>query len=242
MEARELLLTFIEDEDKALIKKRQGRFFPAQHDQIAKQVKHLFKLLDANESQRFCYHYLRLGHFISVNTEAQLDIVKAAYLATYEWKTQGFDKPLYDVFIAIMLFGFSDAKNIENGQATDVTAYTRYLGVARQINNYSSLSGMIKKIDRFAPYADDETAARILLSLRAVNYLHRDVNPRYVQYYDENCLSFWGMIIILLLNSSTRQQVTADLASLPTDFPKRAEHLDNFHEFHKAVDTFLAAH
>lgn len=239
MEAKELLLTFIEDEDKALIKNRQGKFYPAQHDDIKKHAKRLFKLLDEHESQRFCYHYLRLGHFISVDTSAQLDIVKAAYLATYEWKTQGFDKPSYDVFIAIMLFGFSDAKNIENGQATDVAAYNRYLGVANQINNYSSLSSMIKKIDRFAPYADDETAARILQSLRAVNYLHHDVNPRYVQFYDENYLSFWGMIIILLLNSSTRQQVVADLASLPCDFPKRVEHLANFDEFHKAVNTFL---
>ena len=160
MEARELLLTFIADEDKALITGKQGQFYPSQHYDINKQAKRLFKLLDENESQRFCYHYLRLGHFATVKNAQQLDILKAAYLATYDWKNQGFDKPFYDVFITLMLFGCSATRNIENGQATTVAAYTHYSKVAAQLHAYSSLPSVIKKIDRFVPFADDATAKR----------------------------------------------------------------------------------
>lgn len=237
MQGRELLLAYIEDEDKALIQNRQGKLYPSMHYQIKKELKKLFKLLTPQESRRFCYHYLRLGSFIRPQSEADLEIIKAAYLETFEWREKGYDKPYYDLFVAIMVFGFSDQKQIDGPQ--DVESYNKYLKVLGQVSAYTSLRTMIKKIDRFEPYADDETALRILQCMQAVDYYHKPFDGRYEQYYKVYDLEFWGMVIILLLNPKTRETLCKEMNALPDDFPRRSDHLEVLNEFKASVDKYL---
>ncbi|WP_394388990.1 hypothetical protein [Shewanella woodyi] len=84
------------------------------------------------------------GGLVTVKNQGDYEILKDAYRETFNWKEQGYDKPSYDVFMTTMIFGFSDKKIIDGG--SNLTTYLKYLKVSSQLNAYSSLSGMIKKL------------------------------------------------------------------------------------------------
>jgi len=107
------------------------------------------------------------------------------------------------------LFVFGQYKNIslDNELLESRDIFTDRLKLISQCNKYSSIPGMIKKMQNFYVFANYDNAIRAYNTI--INFDGSDRN--------QICLSYWGLLFIALLNKDVNPRIQAYVLTLPDE-------------------------
>ena len=131
----------------------------------------------------------------------------------------------------LFLFGFDEAGPLRGDEAVSAKALKARHKLIHQVGKYTSQPAQRDKKAKFVPFADQ--APRILETFRHLGYRH---DRRYADdSYDFTNLSFWGMVLIGLLNKSTRTALVADMVEAKFDLPQRDKQIAILHRYVQAV-------
>ncbi|SEN10825.1 hypothetical protein SAMN05428959_101227 [Duganella sp. CF517] len=207
-EPTEILLAFIDDEDKALEKLEQGSFYCYNHYEIKALIPRAPRLLDDEQLFMFYFHLLRNDVLPAVKKEEDFEVLRLAYQPVTN--LLGSDYTLCGLGRAqgILLFGHDGKWALANEEPLTLEAYLKYRKVWAHVNNYVSIPGMLEKKARFLPYGEDILLVmRIMKVLRGQRYTEAE-NLRVTQLW------FWGLVFIALLHPPSARVVVEDLTTL----------------------------
>jgi hypothetical protein len=206
----EVLRTFIADEDQAVVAGEQGLIMLYNGHLIEPLLPKARRWLNPAERRRLYTHTLRLMCPVPVLPATEDDLLRSGYDELLPLLDTGFPTiptPVTELML-LLLFGYDSQGPLAGAFVEDHIAYRRWRKVWMQCNAYWDLPGMLNKVDRFRPHAEDpEVVARALATLA-----HR----RYEEGIGSGInLPFWGlMLIVLLAGGAARDQLLDDTARL----------------------------
>lgn len=196
----DLLHAFIASEDAGFAEERQGDLYPMRHYDLAALAPRASRSLTPEMLQRFYFHWLRVGNWsVASLPEKDLPSLVAAYRqltcvpVSYDRRKQqlGLEQ--------LFCFGFDEAGALPSAvvaTASDLKQRARLIG---RCNKYQSFHAQRQKAEKFLPYRPQAQAI-----LEALRHLGHDPGR-------SNRRLYWGMILIGLLEESTRLHMLRDL-------------------------------
>lgn len=225
-----LLLTFIADEDAALAADRQGQFWPRNHGLISSAVHKAKTCLPTSKRERLYFHLLRLRQQPPDLPDGEYPHLVASYrmLAPFMDSRVAY---LARRHILLFCFGFDNAGMLLGGETADATELKSYAKFIAHCLKYSHLPGQRAKIDKFKPFAP--LGERLYQTLKHLGYHHdRRYGP---EAYNATDLTFWGMVLTILLTKERRADLIKDMLEGDYDIPKRDDQLSILHACVEAV-------
>lgn len=120
----------------------------------------------------------------------------------------------------LFAFGFDGTGALASGETHDAEGLKARMKLLAQTGRYTSIPAQWEKKEKFLPFAGE--AERLLQTLRHLGYRH---DRRYGDdLYDYTNLTFWGMVLIILLNPATRAALLHDMLEGGYDLPLRDRH------------------
>jgi hypothetical protein len=205
LDPAEILRRFLIDEDQAVSAGKQGLLWPDNHARIEPLLNKASRWLDPSERRRLYVHALRLGCLPAIGA-AEHDLLRAAYGALLP----GLGPATEPATLKLLLVFGHDGRGALPGDFTeDHAGYQRWLKLWNHVTAYTSVPGMLAKVDRFRPYAGDSlVVARAFATLRHTRYEHG--------FMRVGSLPFWGLALVVLLgDAETRARMLGDIAQLP---------------------------
>lgn len=216
----ELLAAFLEDEDAAFASGGSGRFWPCNHYRIAPLVRQAPRLLEADRRVDFYFHLMRQTGTVPTVSGKETPLLLAAYRRLLPVIDRPDKAQIARRHPLLFIFGFDAAGALASGEAGDPEALKTRLKLLALIGKYTSIPAQWAKKERFPPFAGE--AERLLQTLRHLGYRH---DRRYGDdLYDYTNLTFWGMVLVILLNGATRAALLRDLLDGDHDLPRREQH------------------
>ncbi len=212
--SQELLDDIVEYEDQAQAAAANGTYHADLHSLIT--VARKSALLTPAVERRLYFHLLRKGEIPVPRDGAALAVLAGAYHDLMADAQRSNAKPAIERLAGMLLFGYWMNVRLDGGDVPDFARFQHWQAVLKQCGKYSHIPGMLAKPEKFAPFADDATATRILAALEALGFQHSDIAPDYPDNYSYTNLEFWALVDIVLLNEHTRMLIVhAFLARLP---------------------------
>ncbi len=125
----------------------------------------------------------------------------------------------------LYVFGFDDTGAL--GEIGDAKELAARLKLIAQVGKYTTLPAQREKRASFLPFVGE--AGRLLQTLRQLSYHHNRL------YKDLLSLSYWGMMLIILLNEGTRTELLRDVVEERYAIPYRDQRLALLHDFVQSV-------
>jgi hypothetical protein len=231
---RDLLRTFISDEDAAFADRRQGKFWPANHHRIAPLATKISGLLDdAGQRTAFYFHFMRIACGPPAVNDKEMPLLLDAYRRMLPFLDLKGIIQMSDRHKLLFTFGFDDTGTLPTGETQSAAALKIRLKLLNQIGSYTSMPAQRGKKAKFVAFAGE--AGRLLETLRHLEYRH---DRRYGEdLYDVTNLHFWGMVFVCLLNKNTRAEIVADMLEGRYELMRRDEQITMLHRY---VETVLA--
>jgi hypothetical protein len=194
----EILEAFITDEDSALVKRKQGHFYPSNHHRISPLVAKAPKILGPSERRQFYFHLLRLNHPPAIKIEEEVPVLVEAYRQLLPLFDRGYPDTHLDNATGVLLFGFDNVGALPEEPPVNLANYTTFFKCWQHLNSSSHIPAMLKKRQKFQDLASNPTILnRVQKAMTHIRYQH---NGAYV-----SCLWFWAMIYILLNAQTTAE-------------------------------------
>ncbi|MEM7059374.1 MAG: hypothetical protein AAF557_17460 [Pseudomonadota bacterium] len=232
-----LLYDFIEDEIEAYRNQDQGKFWPRNHHKIRPVAPQATKILDPAHLEEFYVHWMRVNGDgpPGVGPEGWPAASAAARRIAKDVDDYGRGRMMVR-FVLLILFGCDDEGDLPAGAVLDPTELSENMALLQQLRAYTSMPNQWDKAAQFAKFAHH--APRLLQILRYLGYRH-DTRSIKEEYYDKTDLTFWGALLVCILDPETRDKVLADLLSDDTVLPQKEGQLDNLARLLEAVDTHI---
>ncbi|MCC8380076.1 hypothetical protein [Xenorhabdus sp. PB30.3] len=216
-----LIRAFILDENKSLEIDEQGGIWPRNHHHIKPYAARLSKRLTPEERVLFYFHYMRVQGTVPAVATPEIPLLLEAYR---KWL------PLIDQYgaglakrhVMLFIFGFDDTGVLSVGELATAADLKTRLKTLHQIQRYTRLVSQRDKKMRFQPFTAQ--SFYLLEILRHLQYQH-DHDPRSSKNYNTTNLTFWGMVLIVLLNKATRTHLVRDMLEGTYSIPDREHHL-----------------
>jgi len=211
----EALRAYIEDETEALEAHRQGLVLVYNHSKLRPLMSKAPRWLNPAERRQLYAVELRHGNFLVLDDAVEHELQRAAYDDVLPALDLGY--PTLESLMLLWMFGYDDQGQLAGGFTEDAADRRRWQQAWKQCNAYSAIPYMLKKLDRFRPFAEDPVVA----ARAAATLAHR----RYEHAFGRlGFLPFWGLaLIVLLAGGPLRDRLLADLEPLchverpPTD-------------------------
>lgn len=203
----DLLHAFIASEDVGFAEERQGDLYPMRHYDLAALAPRASRGLAPDMLQRFYFHWLRVGDW-SVASLPGKDL--PSLVAAYRQLTLvpvSYDRRQQRLGLEhLFCFGFDEAGALPSAVVATASDLKHRARLIRQCNKYQSFHAQREKVEKFLPYRPH--AQTILEALR---HLGHDPDRA-------DSVLYWGMILIALLEESTRLTMLRDL--IDGEWPK----------------------
>jgi hypothetical protein len=227
----EILRNFIVDENEAFPERRQGKFWPRNHHRIGPLATKAAGLLDPSERTDFYFHFIRVSGGVPSVGDKEIPLLLNAYRRLLPFLDLGGIIQMGRRHTLLFVFGFDDTGVLPSGETTSAKALKARVKLIMQVDNYTTQPAQREKKAKFIPFVDE--AVRVLETLRHLGYRH---DRRYGEdLYDVTNLSFWGMVLIGLLNKSTRTDLAADMVEEKYDLVQRDQQIAMLHRYVEAV-------
>jgi hypothetical protein len=234
LDLQTILSTFIKDEDAALKSGHQGPFWPMNHYRIRNAILKADQLLESTDRQKLYFHYLRLSGQVPVVSNNELPHHVEGYRRLL---------PLLDTSQAdlarrhnlLFVFGFDEKGALPDGTIGNAKQLKDYLKLTAQCAKYTNLSAQRAKLQNFG--AHTHHAERLYQTLRHLGYCHdRRYGP---DIYSVTDLSFWGMVLVILLHEGRRVDLLHDFLEGGYSIPQKDKH---FAILHATAEAVLSTH
>jgi hypothetical protein len=188
-------------------------------------------LLGPMLQRRLYFHLLRKGALPAVADDTSFVLLTDAYRQLMDTAVRSNEAPKINRLDGMLLFGHWWNFQMSDESPLDAASYQHWQAVLKQCGRYSHMPGMLAKLDKFAAFADDATAARILKVLQTLRFQHSQIGPASCSYYDYTNLSFWGLCEIVLLNANASTQLIISFLKRLPDLPQSDKQLEIFEQF-----------
>lgn len=228
-DAKEILLTFIADEDAAMKEIRQGEYYIYHHYEIVRLIPRAGRLLDDDDLVSFYFHLLRQGIVPAIRREEDYELLREAYEALAP--LLGTDSTLCGLERAagLLLFGHDGEWALAAQPRHSLDFYMYYRKVWAHVNAYVSVPTMLDKKARFLAYTEDpQLCLRIIHTLRALRYCAEEPEPFLA-------LWFWGLVYIVVLERQVAEAVLADMTGLFAGTPQGRQRLEILRRYLEAA-------
>lgn len=225
---------FIQDEDKAVLAKEQGHYYPDNHHRIKPEIKKVFKKLDPEILQRYYYHMLRLGNVpVEVSEETWPTFLKAIELIKPHFKAgDRYPVCMFTPYLSLFLFGSDGVRVTTLDSGLNLKTFTERLEVLKKARQYTNIPGMLSKLEKLKVFTENENVVKhIHFTLRQSGFKHDGV------FSSE--FTFWCPMAILMLKNDDETKKTIELFK-QADIPEKESHLAIYHRFVEAIGKLRA--
>jgi hypothetical protein len=210
----DLLHAFIASEDAGFAEERQGDLYPMRHYDLAALAPRAGRGLAPDMLQRFYFHWLRVGDW-SVASLPGKDL--PSLVAAYRQLTGvpvSYDRRRQRLGLEhLFCFGFDEAGALPSAMVITASNLKQRVRLIGQCNKYQSFHAQREKAERFLPYRPQAEAI-----LEALRHLGHDPDRA-------DSVLYWGMILIALLDQTTRLPMLRDLLDGEWPMISNREHM-----------------
>jgi hypothetical protein len=225
------LRAFISDEDAAFADKRQGKFWPTNHQRIGPLATKVSGLLKNDEKTSFYFHFMRVAGGPPAVSDKEMPLLLDAYRRLLPYLDLKGIIQMSRRHQLLFVFGFDDTGVLPTGETRSAADLKSRLKLIGQIAAYTTMPAQREKKAKFVPFSGE--AGRILETLRHLGYRH---DRRYGEdLYDVTDLRFWGMVFICLLNKDTRAEILGDMLEGHYELMRRVEQIAMLHRYVQTV-------
>jgi hypothetical protein len=218
-EQTKLFKAFLADETAAWAEDRQGEFWPSNHHRLDPALPDLPLCLEPADRERCYCHLLRVSGGIPAVAETEFPLLVAGYRQLLPDIDRGFPNRASRLK-TLFAFGFDGEGALSGGATAGAKELKLRNKVLAQTAKYTSLPSQREKLEKFRPLAGE--AERILQVLRHLGYRQGRRNADGEGYTD---LTFWGLILVALLDPAVRLALVRDMLEGGFDIPRRDVHL-----------------
>ena len=198
---QDILQQFIEDEDSALTRNKQGAFYPDNHHRIKPLVPKAARLLARDKRTDFYFHLLRLNECPAVKTADEFELLLNAYARLTPMFIVNNQRCLLPRPKGLFLFGHDDHQTLTDEPAPSVDTFLGYLKFWRYADSFWHMPGMLKSQSKFLLLSQDSA-----LLGRVSKVLHRvKLN---IDLTLPTTLWFWSLMLLALQQESSAREAT----------------------------------
>ncbi|KQZ40018.1 hypothetical protein [Duganella sp. Root1480D1] len=231
---QEFIDDIIDIEDAAFADRKNG----ASPDALEKLLIAAKKesLLTGSLHRKVYFHILRQSQVPKKYGKGDMDTLLLSYHDIMAESHRGYPSIRFPRLDGVHLFGHHGDCNFDQEAMPNHDEFKHRMAVLKQCDKYIHIPGMLDKIEKFRPFAEDgKTARRALGLLRALNYDPSDYPSRASTANYWINLKFWGFVTIILLNEACRQDFFAGFAAEMTVHPHCDEYMQILERFVGAV-------
>jgi hypothetical protein len=193
-------------------------------------------LLSPSLHRRIYFHLLRQSALPKKVGKNDLEALLSAYQDLMAERHRGYPAAHFPKLDGVQLFGHHGDINLDQDPAPTYDDFKLRAAILAQCGKYIHIPGMLAKIEKFRPFADDEKVAQRALSLlRALDYWPHDFASASTPGRFSIDKKFWGFVTIVLLNKAGRDELLADLVAARNTLPHFGEHVELLGRFVEAI-------
>ena len=187
--------------------------------------------------RKIYFHILRQNAIPKKCGKNDLDALLLAYQDLMAELHRGYPAVFFPKLKGLLVFGYSGQLELDRETPPSYEEFKQRLKLLAQCEKYSHVPGMLAKIEKFRPFADDDkTVQRILALLRLLRYQPSDFTSVHSMAHFSIDLKFWGLITIVLLNKKHQLDLLNDIFTAKTSLPHFDENIQLLARFVDAIN------